>query len=281
MKHNTYQGLSTSGFHRLHYTEWGDADNPAVLICVHGLTRCSRDFDQIASRMADRYRVICPDVVGRGESDWLPRKADYNYPQYLNDMTALIARTGAAEVHWLGTSMGGIIGMLLAAMPGSPITRLVLNDVGIHIPKEALARIGQYIGNTVTFPSLEAVVEAVRFVSPFGPLTDDQWHNMTLHVIKQQPDGAWVFRYDTGIAETFKTGAAQDVDLSPYWNAINTANCPVLLTRGAESDLLLRPTYDTMCAKPGVQGVEFPGVGHAPMFQDDGQITSVRQFLLG
>jgi pimeloyl-ACP methyl ester carboxylesterase len=277
MRKNYVHCLSSSGFHRVAYTEWGDAANPNVLICAHGLTRSGRDFDALAALMTDRYRVICPDVAGRGESDWITAKTNYNYPQYLNDMTALIARTGAETVHWVGTSMGGIIGMLLAAQPKSPITRLVVNDVGALIPKASLERISLYVGKSPAFASLDAVIAAVRAVSPFGPLSDAQWKQLTMPLIKQNAEGKWEFRYDPGIGDAFKNAPIADVDLSAYWNAIQ---CPALVTRGADSDLLLKSTFDAMVKKPGVEGIEFAGVGHAPMFQSDDQLAVVRNFLL-
>ena len=280
MRHHHYHGLSSTGFHRLHYTEWGDPANPRVLVCAHGLTRCGRDFDTLASALADRYRVVCPDVAGRGESEWLAHKADYNYVQYMSDMVALIARvtnTGIETLHWMGTSMGGIIGMLLASHANTPITRLVLNDVGSFIPKASLDRIGMYLGVSPRFADFESVVMAVRAVSPFGEMSDDTWRQLTVPLVKQQTDGAWMFRYDPGVGESFAAGAVQDVDLSTVWEKIN---CPVLITRGAESDLLLKDTFDAMCRKAGVRGVEFARVGHAPMFQEAGQIKVVREFLL-
>ncbi|HEX9391285.1 MAG TPA: alpha/beta hydrolase [Usitatibacteraceae bacterium] len=276
--------LSSSGFHRLHYTEWGDPANPQVLVCAHGLTRCGRDFDTLARALSGHYRVICPDVVGRGESDWLANKSNYTYPQYLNDMATLLAAVrvqsgvdGVDGVHWLGTSMGGIIGMLLAAQPHTPVTRLVVNDVGSFIPKASLERIAMYVGKSPPFPSVEAAVDAVRATSPFGPLSDTEWRVLTLPLIRQNEEGSWDFRYDPGVGEAFRSGPITDVDLLPFWNAIN---CPVLVTRGAESDLLLRPTFEAMCNKANVRGVEFPGVGHAPMFQHADQIDAVTAFLM-
>ena len=278
MRNGFYSGLSSTGFHRIHYTEWGEADNPRVLICAHGLTRCGRDFDTLAKSLQGHYRVICPDVAGRGESAWLTNKSDYNYVQYMNDMAALVARTGADTVHWVGTSMGGIIGMLLASHANTPIARMVVNDVGALIPKASLERIGMYLGASPRFADFESVVMAVRAVSPFGEMSDDTWRQLTVPLVVQQADGAWMFRYDPGVGEAFAQGAIQDVDLSSVWDKVT---CPVLITRGAESDLLLKETFDAMCRKSGVRGVEFPHVGHAPMFQEAGQIKVVREFLLG
>jgi pimeloyl-ACP methyl ester carboxylesterase len=216
-------------------------------------------------------------VVGRGESDWLTNKADYNYPQYVSDMVRVIAKTGQKSVNWVGTSMGGIIGMLLAALPKTPITRMVVNDIGSFIPKASLERIGMYVGVSPLFRTVDEVVQAVRLVSPFGPLTDHQWYALTLPLIKKTNNGMWQFRYDPGIGEAFKQSPIVDVDLSQYWNAIT---CPVLVTRGADSDLLLKATFDAMCAKPDVQGITFANTGHAPMLQDATSIADVRCFLL-
>lgn len=278
MRESTLLGLSATGFHTLAYTEWGDAENPYVLICAHGLTRNGRDFDVFAERMSDRYRVLCPDIVGRGKSGWLANKADYGYPQYLADANALIARSGAQQVDWIGTSMGGILGMLLAAMPNSPVRRLVINDVGTFIPKAALDRIGAYVGKESHYANYAEFARHIREISaPFGLKTEAQWDTVIRSMASVAPDGSVKTNYDPGIAEPFRTQTAGDVDLSAYWNAIR---CPVLVTRGAESDLLLPATFAKMKEKAGVEGIEFPGVGHAPMFMDEEQIGPAREFLL-
>jgi pimeloyl-ACP methyl ester carboxylesterase len=278
MRHQYINCRHSSGSHRLHLTEWGDADNPDVVLCVHGLTRCSRDFDTLAKSLEDRFRVICPDVAGRGESQWLSNKADYNYPQYVSDMVRVIAKTHVKSVQWVGTSMGGIIGMILASQPNSPISRMVVNDVGPLIPKESLARIGQYVGREPVFHSIDEAVAAVRSMSPFGPLTKDEWLVLTLPLLTQLPDQTWQFRYDPAIGDSFRAGPVADVDLSMFWDKIT---CPVLVTRGADSDLLLPQTYAAMCAKPNVRGVEFAQTGHAPMFLHAETIQPVRDFLMG
>ncbi len=264
------------GFHEIHYLEWGEAANPKVLVCAHGLTRCAHDFDVLAQALSDHYRVICPDAAGRGESQWLTQGADYSYPQYLADTQALLAHLGAKEVHWVGTSMGGMLGMLLASLPQSPVTRMVVNDVGPLIPKEALQRIAGYVGANPSFASFEDAMQAIRAASPFG-LSDEQWLSSTHPLVKQNEAGRWVFRYDPAIGDVFRAGPIQDVNLGAVWDAIR---CPMLVTRGAESDLLLRKTYEEMLAKPNVRGVEFPGIGHAPMFMSEDQISAVRNFLL-
>lgn len=277
-------GLSSSGFHRLSYTEWGDAASPRVVICVHGLTRNARDFDWLALALESRCRVICPDVVGRGQSDWLARKDDYAYPQYLADMTALIARaTGHlgpdARIDWVGTSMGGLIGIVLAAQPGNPIRRLVLNDVGPFVPKAALARIALYVGNAPRFASLDDAERYVRIVSaPFGPLTDAQWRHLTEHNVRREADGSFVMGYDPGIAAAFAAPRLQDVDLWALWDRID---CPVLTVRGMESDVLLPATAAEMTRRgPRTRLIELAGVGHAPALMAADQVEAVCDFLL-
>ncbi len=263
------------------YVEWGDPANPRVLVCVHGLTRCGRDFDFLAAALADRYRVVCPDVVGRGRSGWLADKSCYVVSQYCADMVTLLARLDAETVHWLGTSMGGIIGMGLASRERTPITRLVLNDVGPVVTAASVARLADFLGKAPHFPTLAAAEAYVRFVSaPFGALTDAQWRHLTIHVLRQAADGSFDMAYDPGIAEPFRQtmGQGKDVELWPLYDVIH---CPTLVLRGAQSDLLRRETAEEMTRRgPKARLVEVPGVGHAPMLLDAGQIGAVRQFLL-
>ena len=182
--------LGPHGFHRVLYREWGEPGNPRVVVCVHGLTRNSRDFDRLAAHLSRHFRVICPDIAGRGESPWLPHAADYGYPLYLSDMAALIARIGVETVDWVGTSMGGLIGMFLAAQPGSPIRRLVMNDVGPLVPKAALERLAGYVGTDPMFDGIADLEQYLRRTcAPFGPLTDAQWHHLALHSVRHRPDG--------------------------------------------------------------------------------------------
>lgn len=282
MRWRTVQCLNPAGLHDMAYVEWGDPANRDVLVCVHGLTRCGRDFDFLAAALCDRYRVICPDVVGRGRSDWLPDKSRYALPQYCSDMVTLLARADADRLHWLGTSMGGIIGMALAAMPRTPIARLVLNDIGPVITAAALARIGQFLGQAPRFGSIEEAEAYVRLVSaPFGRLTDDQWRHLTIHTQRATADGGFEMAYDPGIAEPYRRelGEGKDVNLWPIYDAIR---CPTLALRGTESDLLTAATAQQMSARgPKARVIEIPAVGHAPMLMDSAQIGVVRDFLLG
>lgn len=269
--------LGPHGFHRMRWVEWGDSRNPRVLVCVHGLTRCGRDFDFLAERLADAYRVICPDVVGRGRSDWLADKYDYGYPLYCTDMAAMLAAIGAESVDWLGTSMGGILGMLLASTPRTVIGKLVLNDVGVVVPKAALERISLYVGRDVSFESLDLLEAAMKSVSPFGNLTAEQWRHLSAHVSRRGDDGKWRFCYDPGISAAFKAGAMQDVDLRIFWKALHG---PVMVIRGEQSDLLTEEIYEEMLERPGTEGLVVPGTGHAPMLMDEDQVADVRGFLL-
>jgi pimeloyl-ACP methyl ester carboxylesterase len=281
MRQRVIQCLSPVGFHDMAYVEWGDADNGKVLVCVHGLTRCGRDFDRLAQAMADEYRVICPDVVGRGRSGWLPDQKLYGIPQYCTDMVALLARADAATVHWLGTSMGGLIGMALACREKTPISRLVLNDVGPVLTGASIARIGQFLGQAPDFASIEDAEAYVRSVSAsFGALTDEQWRHLTVHTLRELGGGGYRMAYDPGIAESFRgeMGEGKDIELWPIYDAIR---CPTLVLRGAQSDLLTAATAFSMGERgPRARVVEIPGVGHAPMLMDPAQIAIVRDFLL-
>lgn len=283
MREGKVKCLSAAGFHHMAYVEWGDPANPKVLVCVHGLTRCSRDFDFFAQAMADEYRVVCPDVAGRGRSDWLRNKSLYAIPQYCADMATLLAKLDVETVHWLGTSMGGLIGMALACQPETPITRLVLNDVGPVITAASLERIGTYLGQAPRFDGIEQAEAFVRFVSaPFGRFSDAQWRHLTVHVTRTAADGKIEFAYDPDIAksfqEAFATGGGKDVELWPLYDGIT---CPTLLLRGETSDLLTHDAALQMGQRgPRARLIEVPGVGHAPMLMDTTQVAPVRDFLL-
>ena len=272
---------SASGLHRMAYTEWGDPANPEVVVCVHGLTRNGRDFDTLARALARRYRVICPDVVGRGRSDWLKDPAGYGFPQYVADMLVLLARLDVERVAWVGSSMGGLIGMFIAALEQSPISRLVLNDVGPEISAESLRRIGEYVGRAPSFADFDAAQAYLCQVNaPFGALSDAQWRHLTEHSVLRRDDGRWHMRYDPGIGQPFRqTMVYGDVNLWPVYDAIR---CPVLLTRGAESDLLTPATASAMTERgPQARRIDFPAVGHAPVFMIESQIRPVVDFLGG
>jgi pimeloyl-ACP methyl ester carboxylesterase len=272
---------SPSGLHKLAYYEWGDRANPRVLVCVHGLTRCARDFERLAHALANDYRVVAPDMPGRGASDWLANPLEYQVPLYVADAVTLIARLDVERVDWLGTSMGGLIGMALAALPETPIARLVLNDVGPVIAAGALERIGQYVGKAPRFPDLAAADAYVRAISaPFGPHSDADWRFLTEIAVRRDADGMYRMHYDPALAVPYNaTAPHQDVVLWPVYDAIRA---PTLLVRGAESDLLTRAAAIEMTRRgPRARLVEIAGVGHAPTLLDPGQIAPIREFLLG
>ncbi|MBA5688795.1 alpha/beta fold hydrolase [Rugamonas apoptosis] len=287
-KIRSVQCLSMAGLHHMAYKEWGAADNPNVLVCVHGVTRVADDFDVMARALAADYRVICPDVVGRGRSGRLRNPNLYVIPQYVSDMVTLLARVLAnheqQRVDWFGTSMGGLIGLGLASLPGNPIGRLILNDIGPSLEAPALQRIGDYIGQDLRFPTFEEGARFIRDVSlTFGPHTDAEWHKLAADVLRQDKDGMWVRHYDMGLAQPFRAATPESVaaDQAALWRSYDAITCPTLLIRGGESDLLSRATADTMTQRgPRATLVEVPGVGHAPTFVHDDQIAIVKQFLL-
>lgn len=262
----------------LSFTDRGPPDAAQTVVCVHGLTRNSRDFDQLAEALSADARVICPDMVGRGRSDRLADPERYVLPTYAGHMTQLIDRLGLDQVDWVGTSMGGLIGMAVAA--AGRVRRLVLNDVGPFLPKAALARIGQYLGQDHRFADLAALEAHLRVIhAGFGPLTDAQWRHLAEHSALVREDGTVALSYDPRLALAFKREPVEDVDLWPVWDRVR---CPVLLLRGAGSDLLSAETAALMARRgPGATVVEIEGVGHAPALMAENQIQIVRNWLRG
>lgn len=266
---------------RMAYTDWGDIDNPRLLLCVHGLTRCGRDFDTLAQALADDYRVICPDVIGRGLSDWLDDPAGYGIPTYSQHLLELLTRLGLPQVDWLGTSMGGLIGMAIAAQPHNPIRRLILNDVGPEISSSSLTRIADYVGRDVSWGSLEEAEAHQRQVfAPLGNLSPAQWHQLLRPCLVQDAQGQWRTHYDPRIALSLRAiDPSQNANL---WLLYEAITCPTLAIHGANSDLLTREVWLAMAARgPRATLAEVPGVGHAPPFLDEAQIAIVRDYLLG
>lgn len=276
------KGLSSAGFHEIAYREWGPEEAERTVVCVHGLTRNGRDFDTLAANLAESgCRVVCPDVVGRGDSDWLRNPADYGYPQYLQDMTALLARLEVERVDWVGTSMGGLIGMMLAAQPGGqPIRRLVINDVGPLIPKAALERIAEYVGRDWAFADLaEADKHLRKAYATFGELTEEQWRKLVADSIREKPGGGYIPNYDPRIGDAFVAGPLDDVEIWSVWDAVS---CPVLLLRGLFSDLLSANTAAQMTLRgPQATLVEVPDAGHAPALLSRPEVETIRLWLEG
>jgi pimeloyl-ACP methyl ester carboxylesterase len=284
-----------SGGHRMAYWQWGAANAAAVVVCVHGLSRQGRDFDVLAQALVDRtghpVRVICPDVVGRGLSEWLKDPKGYQIPTYVGDMLALLGQlhkqAAITQLDWLGTSMGGLIGMGVCGTPGLPlpvpVRRLVLNDVGPQIQWQALQRIGTYLGNTGKFESVQHAADAMWAISTsFGPHTAEQWLALSQAMVKPLPEGGVTLHYDPNIAVPFRTltqeSAAQGQ--AALWQAYDNIKAETLLIRGANSDLLSKETAREMTRRgPKARLVEFEGVGHAPTFVAPDQVETVVSFL--
>ena len=278
MQRKSFLGRSALGaFHEVVYWQWGPADGP-VLLCVHGLTRNGRDFDAVAERFSDRWRVVCPDIVGRGDSGRLADPLQYGYPQYLADLTALIARLDVDKVAWLGTSMGALLGMIMAAGPGTPVERLLMNDAGPVVTKESLQRIAAYLSTAPDFADMAEAESYFRLVhAPFGPLTDDQWAHLTRHSVREGANGRYVPKYDPAMAKPFEGAVSNDLVLWPVWDAIR---CPVTVIRGALSDLLRPDTLAEMQTRgPKTTAHEIPGVGHAPALMDADQLDLIAAWL--
>ncbi len=277
------QCLDSRGLHRMAYWEWGDAANPKVLVCVHGLTRQGRDFDTLARALCADYRVVCPDVVGRGHSDWLADPMGYQVAAYVADMVTLLARLDAQTLHWVGTSLGGLIGMGVASLAKSPVHRLVLNDVGPVIQPQAIQRIGAYVGLPLRWDSVEDAAAYMLGISRgFGPHTEAQWLDLTRPMLRADA-GKFRPHYDPSIGVPFRAAtpeaaAAGEVQL---WRAYDAIACPTLLLRGADSDLLSRETAREMAQRgPRATLREFEGVGHAPTLVAQDQVDAVKKFLL-
>ena len=278
MTERTLSCLGPHGFHRMHYVDWaGPSKSAPIVLCTHGMTRNSRDFDILAKALTRRFRVVCPDYPGRGKSEWLTHSQDYNYPVYLADLVALIARLDVDQVDWIGTSMGGLTGMMIAAQPGNPIRRLVVNDIGPFIPKAALMRLKEYVGIDPKFSDIEEAEAHLRYThAAFGPMADWWWRHLAQHAVRKKPDGSFGFSYDPRIADALK-GEVEDVDLWALWDQIR---CPALLLRGVESIFLLDRDAQAMTQRgPKATLVEFEGIGHAPSLTVEDQIEAVMSFL--
>ena len=296
MKKHSFLGASEEGFHHVAYTEWG-SESPELptVICVHGYTRNGRDFDALASYLSLHQRhVFCPDIVGRGDSSWLKKHHHYNFPQYVADMNALIARTRAQHIDWIGTSMGGIIGMMLAALPNSPIRRLILNDVGPQIPIHGLRRLAKYIGNEPNFKSMDEAKEYFKAnYKEFGIRNEDQWTTFTEHSVEQRAPNVFAVKVDPGVKNPKSTlqmvsdffhhphrsleGILYDVDLWAVWKKIR---CPVLVIHGVHSDLLTTPIIKRMQrSHEHTYLYEIENAGHAPALLDSEEHEEIYHWL--
>lgn len=296
MNTDYFLGLSEEGFHRVVYTEWGAANNtPIPTICVHGLTRNGRDFDLLANYLSQLgQHVFCPDIVGRGESDWLKNPLHYTYEQYIADMNALISRTRATQVDWVGTSMGGLIGMILASMPNSPIRRLVLNDVGPQISVKALTRLSKYAGQDPDFASMEEAKQYFKIIyADFGTLSDAEWQQITEHSVREIAPGKFVSKVDHGVKRSqAKSQLAWKLLLNPHkalegtffdvdlWEIWRKVTCPVLVIHGARSDILVSSTIEKMQrTHRDIDVFEVADAGHAPALFDPVQHDVIYRWL--
>ncbi len=276
MRQGRLRYLLGGAFHGLAWTEWGPADG-APVVCVHGLTRNGRDFDALAQGLAaEGRRVLCPDLPGRGASDWLADPMAYNPGSYVTALAHLLARLDG-PVDWVGTSLGGICGMLVAAGQGNPIRRLVLNDIGSRVPAVATTRIAGYISQAFSFDDVAGLEAHLRQVhAPFGPLTDAQWRHLAVISARMLPGGRIAPHYDPAIAKPFEGAPTGTIDLGIVWSLVRA---PVLLLRGAVSDILEPEIAAEMAMRPGVELVTLPGIGHAPALMEPGQIACVARFL--
>ena len=284
------------GQHRMAWWSWGDASAAHVVVCVHGLTRQGRDFDRMAAALVERsngrIHVVCPDIAGRGHSDWLPQSALYQIPQYAADMLVLLGelqqRSPIGRLDWLGTSMGGLIGMVLAGQPGLPlpvpIRRLVLNDVGPAITWSSVERMQEYAGRYGRYASLTEAAAAMRALSQgFGPVPDDVWMDMSSHMVRTLPEGGLTLHYDPAIGEPIRalTPEAASSGEAVLWSLYDQIRAQTLLIRGLESDLLTPEAARQMTLRgPRARLLEWPGIGHAPTLTAPDQIDAVASFLL-
>ncbi|MBU3611880.1 alpha/beta fold hydrolase [Polynucleobacter sp. MG-27-Goln-C1] len=272
---------SPDGPHRMAYHAWGNPNNPKVLVCVHGLTRRGSDFKTLAEAMSNDYYVVCPDVVGRGDSDRLKNPMLYAVPQYVADMASLINQLGVAQVDWFGTSMGGLIGMVYASMPKNPIRRMLINDVGPRIEPEAIKRLGSYVGQSFTFTNrADALQRLNEICASFGSHTPDEWEIYNGPMLVQK-DGLWAMHYDPDISVPFASVnpiMAKAGEMA-MWHAFKQIHIPMLVVRGGESDLLSAKTVAEMCrVNPYIRSIEIPGVGHAPAFVKSEQVALAKEF---
>lgn len=263
------------------YREWGDPTNPRVLLCLHGLTRAGSDFDVVARAMRDRFRVICPDIVGRGASDRLRQPKLYGVPHHANDIATLLGVLNAETLDVLGTSMGGLIGMVLAGLPGSPIQKLLVNDIGPAIDPLGLSRIAEYVGKDPRFATADEGVAYLNLLTAkFGPHTPEQSDALNRPLIRHYPDG-WGLHYDPGIALSFKSSTPESNQQAEtaMWHGWEATTAKVLITRGVNSDVLSRETMNEMVRRGrDVTAVELPDTGHAPAFLTQSQLSVARAF---
>lgn len=274
-RHKYIKSLASSGFHDIHYVEWGPAKSDKNVICLHGFSRNGRDFDYLAKNLVGAgYRVICPDIPGRNKSDWQPNLSDYNIPKHMSEMMTLIARLDVEFLDWIGTSMGGIIGMGLASFENTPIQNLVINDVGPFIPAPPLSRIKQYLSLMPEFKTYESAKKYLQqLLQPFGISTEEHLNHMAEHSFSKNEYGSYVLNYDPKIVDSFRD---EETDL---WHVWNTISCPTLVLRGIDSEVLTKDTVEKMLERNTVDFAQFNGAAHAPALMDQEQIDTIVNWL--
>lgn len=278
VRDRTLLSIGRHGFHEIAYRDWGHHSPKRTVLCVHGLIRNSHDFDVLASRLADDRRVVCPDLVGRGASGWLSHPSEYDLSQYNLDATMLTARLGDRTFDWIGTSLGGLVGIALAGMRKSPIRRLIVNDIAPIVPMAALRRISSYIDCDATFDDLNEVEGRLRDIyQDFGPMTDDDWAHMARHSVRETAQG-YALHHDPAIMYNFRAyWLSVHFNLWSYWEAID---CPVLILRGTKSDFLTERLLAEMLSRlPHADFFEFENIGHTPMLNSASQIDPVMDWL--
>lgn len=287
MKDRYFLGASVEGFHKVVYSDWGTPNKKDTLVCVHGLTRNRHDFDHLSKELSKTRHVVCPDVVGRGDSDYFKDPTHYGYEQYIMDMTTLVARLDVEAVDWLGTSMGGLFGIVMAAQPQTPIRRLILNDIGPFIPREAIDRIKEYAGTAIEFANYEQAKMVLRGIyEPFGILDEDQWEHLISHSVRKK-EGKHILAYDpraTGGVEGQKEDAPvvrEDKEGNVvFWDIWEKITCPVLVINGKNSDILPPHVIEQMKKRgPKFEHVLIEGAGHAPALMAKDQIEMIKDWL--
>ena len=252
-----------------------------MVLCAHGYSGNARDFDYLAQRLGTTARIVCIDFPGRGDSQWLNSALEYNLLQFAADARALIERLGAKQVDWVGTSMGGLVGMMLASQPSTPIRRLVMNDVGAYLPMDALQAIGRHLNAPESFASLEAVEKHLRRTRrDWGKIDERQWGTMAHHHARALRPGSSEYRlhFDPRIARLVRP-----LPFAPgltFWDAWYRVRCPVLLLRGEHSDVLPADVADTMLdVHPDTRLVVVPDCGHVPSLMNEADVGTIRGFL--
>lgn len=264
--------------HKIAFVEWNPSAKRTI-ICMHGLISNSRDFDYLAVKLASEFRVISLDMPGRGDSDWFDNKSLYQYPVYISDILALLKSLNITEVDWIGTSMGGVTGIALAAEYANLIKSLVLNDIGPEIPGKALAKMRKYIGMSPAFDNFAHAKRHLQMIyKNFGVVDDEHWDHLVNHTTYIDENKKYRLKYDPQISETFKIDINNPQDVI-FWDLWEKIKCPILLIHGTQSDILLQHTVDRMAASDNIEIYKMHDAGHAPALVDDEEIEHIYAWL--